>query len=302
MGGTLMGEILALICAIMWASAVILYKYVGDTMRANTLNFVKNSIALCLLLPTALLIEGVALPQLSINQWIVVALSGYIGIAVADTFFLLALRYLGAGRTAIVASLYSPFVVILSIVFLAEQLALWQWLGFVMVLVGIMVVIYQRQYQDVDKSKLIKGAIFAASSVFFTASSVVAMKPILVNDGFFWMVSVRMLAGLFGMTIYLVLRRQVEQTINEIKSSGHNWKGIFAASICGSYLALLFWLAGFKYTNASIASVLNETASIFIVLMAWLFLKEPLTFRKLIGIVMTFLGVGIFLGLFNNVL
>jgi len=147
MGGTLMGEILALICAIMWASAVILYKYVGDTMRANTLNFVKNSIALCLLLPTALLIEGVALPQLSINQWIVVALSGYIGIAVADTFFLLALRYLGAGRTAIVASLYSPFVVILSIVFLAEQLALWQWHGFIMVLAGIMVVIYQRQYQ-----------------------------------------------------------------------------------------------------------------------------------------------------------
>ena len=68
----LMGEILALICAIMWASAVILYKYVGDTMRANTLNFVKNSIALCLLLPTALLVEGFELPQLSTTQWVVV--------------------------------------------------------------------------------------------------------------------------------------------------------------------------------------------------------------------------------------
>ena len=297
-----LGELLALVCAVMWASAVVLYKYVGDSLRANTLNFIKNSIALCLLLPTAILVEGFSLPNLSVTQWVIVALSGYIGIAVADTFFLQALRYLGAGRTAIVASLYSPFVVILSIIFLDEILALWQWLGFALVLLGIMVVVYQGQYRDVDKSQLIKGVLFAASSVFFTASSVVVMKPILVNDGFFWMVSLRMLAGLFGMVIYLLIRREIQQTITEVTRGKHNWKGIIAASIFGSYLALLFWLAGFKYTDASIASVLNETASIFIVLMAWLFLKEPLTPRKLVGVAMTFLGVGIFLGLFNNLI
>jgi len=297
-----LGELLALVCAVMWASAVVLYKYVGDSLRANTLNFIKNSIALCLLLPTAIFFEGLSLPDLTVTQWVIVALSGYIGIAVADTFFLQALRYLGAGRTAIVASLYSPFVVILSIIFLDELLALWQWLGFTLVLSGIMVVVYQSEYRDVDKFQLIKGVLFAASSVFFTASSVVAMKPILVSDGFFWMVSLRMLAGLFGMVAYLLIRREVQQTITEVMTGNHNWKGIVAASIFGSYLALLFWLAGFKYTDASIASVLNETASIFIVLMAWVFLKEPLTLRKLIGVVMTFCGVGIFLGLFNNLI
>ena len=169
-----------------------------------------------------------------------------------------------------------------------------------MILFGIMVVIYQRQREDVDGSHLIKGALFAAVSVFLTASSVVAMKPVLVNDGFFWMVSIRMLAGLLGMVIYLLLRGEIQQTIREVKNGNHNWKGIIGASICGSYLALLFWLAGFKYTNASIASILNETASIFIVLMAWVFLKEPLTLRKQVGIAMTFVGVGIFLGLFNS--
>ena len=87
-----LGELLALVCAVMWASAVVLYKYVGDSLRANTLNFIKNSIALCLLLPTAILVEGFSLPNLSVTQWVIVALSGYIGIAVADTFFLQALR------------------------------------------------------------------------------------------------------------------------------------------------------------------------------------------------------------------
>lgn len=292
-----LGEILALVCALMWSSAVVLYKYVGDSLSANTLNLVKNSIALCLLIPTSLLVEGLVLPHLSMTQWLVVAMSGYIGIALADTLFLLALRNLGAGRTAVVASLYSPFIVILSIVFLGERLALWQWLGFGLILGGILVVVYQRRYSSVDRSHLIKGVALAVGSIFLTASSVVAMKPILVNDGFFWIATLRMIAGLAGMFIYLIVRQQLGKTIDEIRYGTHRWWGILAASVFGSYLALLFWLAGFKYANASVASVLNETASIFIVLMAWLFLKEGLSMRKVIGIIMTFSGVLIFLGL-----
>jgi len=292
-----LGEVFALVCALMWASAVILYKYVGESMSANTLNLVKNMLGLGLLLPTALVFEGLGLPNLSLPDWGILIASGYFGIAVADTWYLQALRNLGAGRTAIVASLYSPFVVILSILFLHESLALWQWLGFAMVLIGILVVVYQPNYRSVDSSNLVKGIALAAGSVFLTAAGVVAMKPILSNDGFFWMVSLRMLAGVLGMLIFLWIRRQVASTYHVIFKGKHSWKHIVIASTAGSYLALLFWLAGFKYADASVASVLNETANIFIVLMAWLFLKEEMTKRKVTGACLTFLGVAIFLGL-----
>jgi len=293
------GEFYALVCALLWASAVVLYKYIGDSLSANTLNLVKNIIGLSLLLPTALIFEGLALPALSLNEWLIVIASGYFGIAVADTWYLQALRYLGAGRTAIVASLYSPFVVILSIIFLGEQLAIWQWLGFVMVLSGIMVVVYQRHYRDVDTRLLYKGILLAACSVLLTAAGVVAMKPILANDGFFWMVSLRLLAGIMGMAIYLIIRQQLADTIVSICNGQHRWWSIVIASVLGTYLAMLFWLGGFKYANASVASVLNETANMFIVLMAWLFLKEKLTRRKIVGALLTFFGVVLFLGLVN---
>ena len=292
-----LGEVFALVCALMWASAVILYKYVGESMSANALNLVKNILGLALLIPTALIIEGLSLPKLSLGEWGILIASGYFGIAVADTWYLQALRNLGAGRTAIVASLYSPFVVILSIVFLQESLALWQWLGFAMVLIGILVVVYQPSYRSVDSTDLVKGVLLAAGSVFLTASGVVAMKPILSNDGFFWLVSLRMLAGVLGMLIFLQIRRQVISTYTVIIKGRHSWKHIIIASIAGSYLALIFWLAGFKYADASVASVLNETANIFIVLMAWLFLKEEMTKRKVAGAGLTFLGVVVFLGL-----
>lgn len=291
------GEVFALVCAIMWASAVVLYKHVGESMSANTLNLVKNCIGLSLLVPTALIFDGVGLPSLTLIEWLILIASGYFGIAVADTWYLQALRNLGAGRTAIVASLYSPFVVLLSILFLHESLAFWQWLGFVMVLAGILVVVHQRNYRSVESSTLIKGIGLAAASVFLTACGVVAMKPILENDGFFWMVSLRMLAGVIGMLIFLRLRGQVVTTCEAIFKGNHRWLHIVFASVIGSYLALLFWLGGFKYADASVASVLNETANIFIVLMAWLFLKEELTKRKIIGAALTFIGVIVFLGL-----
>lgn len=295
-----LGELLALVCALMWATAVVLYKVVGESMSANTLNLVKNLLGLALLLPTAMMMEGVEIPQLDLNMWAILIASGYFGIAVADTFYLQALRMIGASRTAIVASLYGPFVVLLSIFFLGETLATWQWLGFLMVLSGILVVVYQRSKQSLEAGVLLKGALLAAFSVFLTAAGVVAMKPVLVNDGFFWLVALRMLAGVIGMVAYLAIRGQVSHTYHVIMSGDHKWRSIVAASIFGSYFALLFWLGGFKYADASVASVLNETANIFIVLMAAMFLREALTFRKIVGVVLTFSGVLIFLGLVSN--
>ena len=295
-----LGEALALMCALMWASAVVIFKHVGESMSANTLNLVKNILGVFLLFPTALIVEGLTLPQLSTTEWLILAASGYCGIAVADTWYLQALRYLGAGRTAIVASLYSPFVVILSIVFLGEQLATWQWLGLVMVLAGILIVVYQRQYQEVDSSALVKGVMLAACAVFLTAAGVVAMKPILDNNGFFWLVSLRMLAGVAGMLFFIIIRGQLSDTLRVVTGGEHKWVGIITASIFGTYFAMLFWLGGFKYTDASVASVLNETANIFIVIMAWLFLREQLTRRKIAGVTLTFAGVVVFLGLWGR--
>lgn len=294
-----LGELYALICAVLWASAIVLFKHAGNGLSANNLNLVKNIIGLSLLLPTAMIIEGRVLPALSLSDWLIVIASGYFGIALADTWYLQALRYLGAGRTAIVGSLYSPFVVILSIVFLAEHLDSWQWLGFILVLGGILVVVYQRSYQNVDQSMLIRGIALAACSVFLTAAGVVAMKPILANDGFFWIVSLRLLAGVTGMLIYIVIRGKARETIIAISNRDLPWPVIIIASVLGTYLAMLFWLAGFKYANASVASVLNETANVFILLMAWLFLKEGLTNRKILGALMTFAGVIVFLGIID---
>ena len=58
---------------------------------------------------------------------------------------------------------------------------------------------------------------------------------------------------------------------------------------------MVLWLAGYKFTQASIAAILNETASVWIVLLAWLWLKEPLGRRGAIGVSLTLGGVALML-------
>ena len=70
---------------------------------------------------------------------------------------------------------------------------------------------------------------------------------------------------------------------------------MFWGTFFGSYLSLVFWLAGFKYSEAGIVALLNQTSTVLIVIFATLFLKEPMTRLKLIAVTMAFLGAVIVL-------
>jgi drug/metabolite transporter (DMT)-like permease len=55
------------------------------------------------------------------------------------------------------------------------------------------------------------------------------------------------------------------------------------------------WLAGYKLIPASEASILNESANAWIVLLAWLMLGESIGARKLIGLSLASAGVAVML-------
>jgi len=49
---------------------------------------------------------------------------------------------------------------------------------------------------------------------------------------------------------------------------------------------MVLWLAGMKYTLASIASALNQTSNIFVFTFAALLLREPINLQRVIGILL----------------
>jgi drug/metabolite transporter (DMT)-like permease len=284
------GEVFALSSALAWALAVILLRRSGETLPAFELNLFKNCFGLVLLVPTILLFSGYSVPYYTATELSLVLLSGLLGIAVADTWYLTALNMMGASRTGIVSSLFSPFVIFLSAIFLDERLVSWQWLGFALVMAGVLLVTWRRYRSSVDELDLKKGLIYAVGAVFMMAVGIVMVKEILETRSFLWTMGLRFVGGVAGMILYVLVRRQWKSVMQNF-TQPQPWGTIVLASFLGAYLALILWLAGYKLIDASVASILNETNVVFIVFFAWLILGERINPHKLIGMGLTVIGV-----------
>ena len=284
------GEAFALASALTWALAVILMRRSGETLPAFELNLFKNCFGLVLLIPTILVVDGLVLPYYTLPELSLVLLSGLLGIAIADTWYLTALNMMGASRTGIVSSLFSPFVILLSAVFLGERLVSWQWLGFVLVMAGALLVTWRANRSSVDTSHLKKGLLYAVGAVFMMAVGIVMVKEILETRSFLWTMELRFIGGIGGMLAFLLVGKRW-QSAKQNFSRPQPWGTIILASFLGAYLALILWLAGYKLIDASVASILNETNVVFIVFLAWLMLGEHINRRKLVGMGLTVGGV-----------
>lgn len=285
-----LGEALALSAPAVWGLAVVLFRRSGESMPAFELNLFKNVSAFLLLIPTVAIVHGLTMPAFTPREWFLVIASGVIGMALADTWYFRALNLLGAGRAGIIGSLLSPFVILLSAIFLGERLGVWQWAGFALVMAGILLVTWRRRRQEVDSEDLRAGMFLGVSAVMMMSVGVVMVKTILENQPFLWVVELRLAGGVAAMLLLMVLRGQVRQVIGVYRAP-HRWGTVVLASSLGGYLATILWLGGYRLLPASEASIYNEAQASFIVLFAWLILGESISARKLAGLALTVAGV-----------
>ncbi|MEK6805856.1 MAG: DMT family transporter [Pseudomonadota bacterium] len=285
-----LGEFYSVACAFAWAVAVILFKKSGESLGPFALNLFKNVSVLPLFALTLLVLQGTALPQILLDDLALILISGVLGIAAGDTYYFRALNAIGASRIAVAQTLYSPFVIGLSMLFLGERLSGWQFGGVGLVLGGILLVTWSRVGNGDDPRALLRGVGHAVLAMLLMAAGVVMAKPLLERYDFVWVVFLRIVGGSVGMLAIVVWRRQGAALIAEYRAVRH-WPQIVAGGLTGTYFSMLLWLAGYKYTQASIAAVLNELAAVFILLLAVIFLREKVGARQIGGVALALAGV-----------
>jgi drug/metabolite transporter (DMT)-like permease len=284
------GEAASIGAALSWAGGVIVYKRLGETLPPLQLNLIKNLIVLGMIVPTVLLVHGLEVPALPARAIVLALISGVLGIAVADTLYFRALNMLGAGRMGIVGNFYSPFVIVLSFALLGERLNAMQVVGFALVSGGVLIVSSHDPQRRLPLATLRRGAALGVMAVLLMASAIVMVKRVLEGQPLLWIVLLRLLGGVGGMLVLFVVRRE-PFPIGRGLTTPLRWPLLVLAAFLGQYISMVLWMAGYKYTEASIAAVLNETASVFIVLLAALFLREGLDARRIAGVACTLSGV-----------
>lgn len=286
------GDAMALGCAVAWAVAVLSFRRLKELDPA-AVNLFKNTVATGLLVLTMIALGMRPDVSRSLSDWAMLAVSGVLGLAVADTLFLAGLRRIDASVAAVADCAYSPTVLLLSTVFLGEALAAGLVIGAPLVVLGLLLVSFQPR--DGSRSIDRGGVILAVAGVVTTAVGVVVAKPALDRSDLLEATTIRLGAGAVALFAYESARGRAREVLALFRPQPA-WRAALAATFFGTYVSMILWLGGMKYGTASRAALLNQMSAVFVLVLSRL-TGEVVPMRRWIGAVLAVVGVVLVLSL-----
>jgi len=285
-----LGEFFALACALVWAFAVVLFRKSGTAVSPLALNLFRVSISSVMFVITLFFMKIPLLGQAPLSDYLILMASGVIAIAIADTLFHMSLNRVGAGINAIVDSLYSPSVLIFAYFLLGERMTLVQLLGLGLLISGLVVATRVKPPAGTGRRELLVGIGLGVAAMGFLGFGIVLAKQVLDGANIIWATSVRQFGSLLVL-IPVTLIHPDRVKIWRVFVPNQSWKFSLPGTILGSYLALILWIAGMKMIPAGKAAILNQSSTIYILLLATLILKEPFGMRKGFAATLSISGV-----------
>lgn len=283
------GIIAALGSAASWAFATVSFDRLGKLIPAAGMTFYKGLFSLLLML--ALIIFTGGFDTLSTRDFIILALSGIIGISIGDTLFFRSLQDLGAKVQVLYFMLGQVVTLVLSFLLLGEVLTTKEYVGATILLCGVIIVTIGQQEDHPNKLRGIIGGF--ASILCFSFSSImvkVAIADVTVPTATFW----RMFFSTVAVMGIGLISNQLSNWSKPFKKPGTVL--LFLVNVVvvtyGGFLLSTFAL---KYITVSLASVLSATEPVFVLILAFLINHEKVKGREIIGAFVTISGLLIIL-------
>ncbi len=284
------GALLGLLTALLWSIAVIFFKKSGEHVHPIALNLFKDVLAFTLFIPTSMVVGQALMYDAPMHDWIVLAISGVMGICLADTLFFYSLQLLGASLSAIINCLYSPAIVFFSIWILDERLTMMQGMGIGAIVLAVALATGSKRSEHLSTRQIVLGLLAGVGAVTTSGIGIVLMKPVLEHSPVIWVSEVRLLFGILGLMLVLLFNPHRRAIINSLRVK-EGQKFTLLGSFFGAYLCLLPWAAGFKYGQASTTSALQQVSYLLVFVFALIFLKEKFSYWKVSGIVIGMVGI-----------
>jgi len=247
------------------------------------------TLAFVLFIPTIIISRETLFHDAPAYDYWLLILSGILGIAIADALFLKGLNLLGAGLQAIISCMYSPSIISLSMLWLGEKMSVMQIIGTTLIISAVLTAISKRSNAHISRRNLALGLALGISAHIISGVGIVMIKTLLERSPLLWVTEIRLLGGVVAGFVILLLFPNRRKIIKSLTSAG-SWGYTISGSFIGAYLAMLFWIAGMKFTQTSIAAALNQSNNIFIFILAAWFLKEPINRRRVVGIILAAAG------------
>jgi len=283
------GIVAALGSAASWALCAILLKPIGDNLSSMAMTLVKGAISIVLL---AACVALIGYEPMSAQAWLMLIVSGLLGIALSDTLFFEALKELGPVALIVLMMLGQVITVIMAVIFLGERPVMVVWGGIVLILAGVTIVIAPGLSGD-HKPVALRGILFGLGSIMSMAVATIVTKRVFAADieiDSIQAALVRMVAGTVGVFIVGLVTGRLRTWINPFTEHGVILRfsmAILVVTFGG------FWLSMVAIKNADVvvANTLISTEPLFVLPLAFFFLKERITARALTGTLIALAGI-----------
>ena len=282
------GAVYALGSAFMWALTSFFVRRLGAAYSMVTINAVRISLSGVVLF--ALSFAGTARDEIAAMTLVTFALvagSTILAAGIGDSIFFECTRILGLGRAMTLAMTYPLIAAILAAVFLGEVITVRAMVGATVTLAGLALIVGPRDASAPRHPKVWLG-VWASLLVALTwALSAILMKP-----------AMRELTPLTAQGLRLpIVAAFLWITPWARAGAGDLWADTrtMALPLIGlsalTAISSLTWVAGLKYSDVVVATVLSSTSPMFALGLGAAFLGERLTVAAVAGALLTVVGI-----------
>jgi len=283
-----LGAAYALGSAFMWAVTSLLVRRLGATWSMMTINAVRVSASGLVLL--VLSFAGTARAEIvamSLTTFVLVASSTVIAAGIGDSIFFECVRILGLGRAMTLASSYPLLAAGFAAALLGEGITLRAAAGAVTTLLGLVFILGMRGEHGHPRRAQWRGVVGALFVAVLWALSAILMKPAMHDLSPLTAQGMRLpIVGLF-----LWSTPWARAGLPSLYAAGRSVVAPLVVLSALTAISSLMWIAGLKYSNVMVATVLSSTSPMFALVLGALFLGERLTPFAIAGALLTVLGI-----------
>jgi len=302
---TYLGEIISLGVAFSWTATALLSEFGSKRLGNLTLNVLRMALALLFSQVLFSIVTGSPLPSGASTEatgWML--LSGLVGYVIGDFCLFQCYIIIGSRFGQLFMTLAPPSAALMAWVTLGQQMTAMSIVAMLVTLFGIGISVLGRgEHHRVSLKLPLNGILFAIGAAVCQGLGLVLSK---IGMNHFevaagtpeWLIPFsanfyRCIAGIVGFLLLHWLR----DGMAPLREALHDRKGLTAAiatTIFGPFVGVGFSLMAVQYTAAGIASTLMAMTPIIIILPSYWLFHEKITWRAVLGAVISVLGVSLF--------
>ncbi|NLF76027.1 MAG: DMT family transporter [Chloroflexi bacterium] len=294
------GELAGLTTSICWSFTSIFFTLSGRQVGSAVVNRTRLVLAFVMVSSLHLITQGELLPlHADPERWGWMAASGVIGFVIGDACLFQAFVMIGPRLSMLLMALNPVMGAVLAWALLSETLAAGEMVGIALAIAGVAWVVTDRRngrdgLPDASLRYYVIGVLFGLGGALGQASGLIASKKGLEGD--FSALSgnlMRLTVATLVIWALAAANGQMRPTAHKLREHPRAIRFILGGAVAGPFLGVWLSLIAVQNAPVGVASTLMSLTPVFLLPLGWLFFKERITRRAVVGTALAVAGTAI---------